>query len=579
LLLAGDEAQTVRPTDFEWGWLSDLLHAQVGTPQEFKLSTNLRSPRRIANLVNRAWDLYGHLEKQDRPSGSGYAEIEDDATDEIFYCTAAPGPDLDRLLAELASREGLALISFDEEAPRYVPESLRPSVLHVSEVKGLDFHSVCVLDAGQRLEGVTRSEVRLRPNADIEVLGKRLAIDQLRVALSRPTGRLFWIDVSPSDRVVWESLRFLNGDRFENRVSACIPAAVLKTLEEDQLDLEERIQRCEADARQFLDLRPEIALSRAQQAVTLLGAPGTMAAVVDGPVRDTAYLTLAEVCFALAFRRARLAPEMGRPDLFVEARQAASLGGQFGLSVILTAIQKVQEAVPEQRLEALAELAEALLHHKNQLRPCVLVEIETKARQWIEELESAMRNARHAVFLCRLIPPFYEALGVADAQERAARLWQKSVQSLMKDREFAVALELLRLLPERQPKLEAVCQEGRHDYAAAARCYREAGNLKGALQCFRKIPDFEATLELVRQIGDHPAAESLEWVASLRELIAQRPEKFNKVMTPEERVLLQEILERALGVTRKKPSPRKSVVRKTARSRTPGASGSPASPF
>src|SRR5207245_4995409 len=26
LLIAGDEAQTVRPTDFEWGWLNDLLH-------------------------------------------------------------------------------------------------------------------------------------------------------------------------------------------------------------------------------------------------------------------------------------------------------------------------------------------------------------------------------------------------------------------------------------------------------------------------------------------------------------------------------------------------------------------------
>jgi len=52
-LLAGDEAQTVRPTDFEWGWLNDLLHSEVGTPAEHKLSANLRSPRRIAEMVNR----------------------------------------------------------------------------------------------------------------------------------------------------------------------------------------------------------------------------------------------------------------------------------------------------------------------------------------------------------------------------------------------------------------------------------------------------------------------------------------------------------------------------------------------
>ena len=54
LLLAGDEAQTVRPTDFEWAWMNDMLHAMVGQPQEFRLTVNLRSPRRIADVVNRA---------------------------------------------------------------------------------------------------------------------------------------------------------------------------------------------------------------------------------------------------------------------------------------------------------------------------------------------------------------------------------------------------------------------------------------------------------------------------------------------------------------------------------------------
>ena len=68
LLLAGDEAQTVRPTDFEWAWLNDMLHSMLGQPQEFKLTVNLRSPRRIADVVNRVWDLYDYLHKQDRPS-------------------------------------------------------------------------------------------------------------------------------------------------------------------------------------------------------------------------------------------------------------------------------------------------------------------------------------------------------------------------------------------------------------------------------------------------------------------------------------------------------------------------------
>lgn len=127
LLLAGDEAQTVRATDFEWAWLNDMLHTSFGQPQEFKLSVNLRSPRRIADLVNRAWDFYDYLHKQDRPSGTGYAEIDDDSRDQILYATL-PSPGLSKLLLELSQREGLVLIAFDKtnlprkHCPSYYPQ-------------------------------------------------------------------------------------------------------------------------------------------------------------------------------------------------------------------------------------------------------------------------------------------------------------------------------------------------------------------------------------------------------------------------------------------------------------------------
>ena len=99
LLLAGDEAQTVRATDFEWAWLNDMLHSTIGQAQEFKLSVNLRSPRRIADVVNRVWDLYDYLHKQDRPSGTGYAEIDDDGPDQILYATV-PRAEVPSLLNE-----------------------------------------------------------------------------------------------------------------------------------------------------------------------------------------------------------------------------------------------------------------------------------------------------------------------------------------------------------------------------------------------------------------------------------------------------------------------------------------------
>jgi hypothetical protein len=559
LLLAGDEAQTVRPTDFEWGWLSDLLHAQVGAPADYKLSANLRSPRRIAALVNRVWDLYSHVEKQERPSGTGYAEIEDDTTDQILYCTATAGSELDELLTSLSTREGMALITLEDTVPTYVPEAARKAVLTVSEVKGLDFHSVCVLDAGRHIERVQRQDWRQRADSDIEDLRKRLAIDQLRVAVSRPTERLIWLDVDPTDQIVRQSIAFLNGGLVENGVSSCVPAALLKTLEEDELDLEERIQRCQADARRYLQVKPEIAWSRAQQAVTLLGPLSSPVAVTDEATRDAVHLTLAEVCFTLGIRNTRLAPELGRPDPFSEACRAAYSARCYGLVAIINAVGRVHRVGLESRFQMLVELAQVLPKHKSEIEPWLLMELAPKTDTWVKELESALWGSHNAEILLAVLPPLYEVLDYPDRLDRVQRIRQRGIQMLIKDRKFAPALLVLRTLSERQSKLEAICLEGMGDFREAAQCHMAAGNLEEALTCYRSIPDLEEALKLVGEVGEHPATESLRWISRLQRLVAERPEKFTKMVTPAEKKLLEELLEKALGVNRRKAAPSKGI--------------------
>ncbi len=563
LLLSGDEAQTVRPTDFEWGWLSDLLHSQLSTPAEFKLSANLRSPRRIAELVQRVWDLYSHLQKQERPSGSGQVEVEDDATDQILYCTANPGQDLNDLLLALAGTEGLALVHLDESVPAWVPEAARPALLTVSEAKGLDFNSVCVLDAGRHLERIVRGEERQRSESDVEWLKKRLAIDQLRVALSRPSERLLWLDVNPTEHIVRQSTTFLNGSDLGG-VASCVPAALLKSLAEDDLDLEERVQRCQTDARQYLDVKPEMAWSRAQQAITLLGRPGALTAVIDEAARRTAYLTLAEVCFVLGIRNARLPAELGRPDLFVEAQRACMSARRYSLAAMLQLVGQLQRATFENRLRALVELANQLPGHKDEIEPWLRLEIASKSQAWAEELEAAVFNGHNAEILVKLLPPFYEALDLPDRETRTQRLLKRAVQLLVKDKQYAPALAVLRELPERQPAVEAACHEGLGDFRRAAECHELSGNLKEALSCYRSIPDFAAALKLVGEIGDHPAADSLRWISELEQLVSRRPDKFTKVVNAAEKKLLEEILERSLGVARKKAAPRKAATKKAA---------------
>ena len=565
LLLAGDEAQTVRPTDFEWGWLSDLLHAQVGTPTEYKLTANLRSPRRIATLVNRVWHLYSHLEKQERPSGTGYSEIEDDATDQILYCTATAGPELNELLVSLSKREGLALVTLEDMVPSFVPEDARNAVLTISQAKGLDFHSVCVLDAGRHVEQILRENSMRRGDTEIELLRKRLAIDQLRVALSRPTERLFWLDVNPTDAMVRQSVSFLNGEDSGGGVSSCVPHAMLKALEEDELDAEERVQRCQTDARQYLHVKPEIAWSRAQQAITLLGPPGALMSVTDESARQAAYLTLAEVCFMLAIGNTRLAPELGRPDLFLEASRAARNANRFGLGAILDAIGRVHRVSAEDRIHALVHLAQIVPRNRKEIESWLAVEMSARSKRWLEELEGLLFNGHNATVLTSILPPFYEALDVPDRVARIERLQQRAIQVLIKDKQFITALELLQALPERQPKLEAACHEGAGDFRRAAECHLAAGNPKDALSCYRSIPDLDAALQLLQNTGEHPAAESLQWMSRVRDVLAKRPGNFNKTVTAAEKKLLEEMLEKGLGVTRRKPAPRKAAKKTVAK--------------
>lgn len=568
---AGDEAQTVRPTDFEWGWMNDLLHGGLGTPSEFKLSTNLRSPRTIATLVNHVWDLYGRLDKRDRPSGTGYAEIEDDATDQVLYCTAAPGDDLNALVETLASREGLAVVAYDDSFAQKLPPALRPSILSPREVKGLDFHTVCLVNAGQQLEKISKDDSGYAfHTADIEALRRRLAIDELRVGFSRPAERLILLDVAPHADVVRATLEFLHRGGAAG-VAATVPQALIKELEEEQFDLAERVQRCQADARQFLSVRPELAWSRANQSVALLGEPENPAAIKDGDLRSAAYETLAEICFCLAFRGVHLPAELGRPNLFGEAIRAS---GQAGLRVtfLISEIGKaVRAADPHSRLTALGNIAQDFANLKDSLPGWLLTEVSSKTARWLEELESALPIGNNALTLARILPPFYRALQLPDAETRSRKLFDKSVRLLVKAKRHAEALEILRTMDSRQPELEAQCLEAMGEHRAAGDLYRSIGQLKEALACYRAAPDFEAAAELIRGLPQHPAASSYEWLIALRDVLAKRPENFAKVMTTPEKKVLEQLLEQGLGVQRKPRTQRKSAARKSAapRKRSP----------
>ena len=552
LLLAGDEAQTVRATDFEWAWLNDMLHDSLGAPQEFKLPVNLRSPRRIADLVNRAWDLYDYLHKQDRPSGSGYAEIDDDSPDEVLYGTIRK-QELPGLLAEFTAREGMAVIAADQTG---IPKEALASVLSPADAKGLDFHSVCILNGGALLRGISAPGLP----AAAAALGTRLAIDQLRVALSRPTGQLIWIDVAPDAGTIREAGEFLR-PRGEGALAPLTLEAIRASFDEEELDVEERIQRCRHDARQLIDVKPDLAWSRAHQAVSMLGHAADPMAVADRGIREEAQLTLAEVCFKLAVRGKKLSPELGHPDLYVHAGEAAFGAWKYNLASALRAIGAVERSGVSDRLNNIASAIQLITEARDQLPSWLVVELAPRADGWLTELDRHMEAGDNAVTASQLLPQFFDALGMPDAAARKERLAQRAVRILMKGRKYVQALSVLEGLPQTETnrKLAAECCEESGQLARAAGKYQELGDKERALRCFRAAADFDSALAIVRELESHPARESLEWLAELGTVLARRPENFNRVMTAPEKKLLEATLERGLGVQRRKPAIRKAT--------------------
>jgi hypothetical protein len=123
--------------------------------------------------------------------------------------------------------------------------------------------------------------------------------------------------------------------------------------------------------------------------------------------------------------------------------------------------------------------------------------------------------------------------------------------------------------PSVSPSLRLSACKGLAIYAA--QCHAAGGDLKEALLCYRTIPGLHEALKLVGKIGEAPAAESLHWIAKVQRLVAERPENFTRMVTTAEKKLLQELLEKALGVSRPKAAP-PGAAKKSAvpRRRVPG---------
>ncbi len=286
LLAAGDDGQTVRPSGFDWGALNDLLAARRAAPPRFHLEDNLRCPSRIAGVIERASEWYVHLDKSRRPTRQRHQHGGQHVDAHLLH-VVADVPTAVGLLERLDEVERLVVITVADEKPAWVPERLRDMVLTPADAKGLEYQWVCVLDPGRvlaQLEDATGSMTTGASRA-LREQEHRTAIDQLRVALSRATETLAFVDVAGD-----EDAHALSADLLED--AAPYHADDLVEHFADDAPPDERVQARTKDARGLIDTAPGQAWQRACQAMRLLGDPQLPNGVSDENVRIEARSTL-----------------------------------------------------------------------------------------------------------------------------------------------------------------------------------------------------------------------------------------------------------------------------------------------
>lgn len=536
MVVAGDEAQTVRPTAFAFGPLANMIEKRLGARAEksrHELAQNLRSPQAVAELVDRADDvLYGLLPRVERPRGRRSDSPADVTRGKVATVVVDGDEELRRVLETFKELAGDAALVYP--AALAPPDLTKAAddvgvTLWTSEtIKGLEYRTIGVLDVPREVGRIVELAASTKDSGLSTELA-RTSIDRLLVALSRSTETLVLLgsgwDTAPT------ALREVLDDASETAESSeghlgWVDLADLpELLEIDAADANARIEGQLSSSQRLQDLgQYDDAVREAENARGLLGPAGRPgSAGKDLRLRTHRRFAVASVAHALAggpVERLRAASrsfrssEAPRTATLITALAGAILGAREEGDTWKRAFEVAQGlrdlAVEEpslvglvvQRLRAEADSVDARHIPRTPAGRRALVEMldvlakdAPSDRDWFRDAHQRVlvQVLRHLI--TRTDKPSrdeYAALrtGVADATQLAT--------------------------------LDAEHAEANGDLAGAARQWEEGGRLDAALRCARKIPDFETAARLAAAASS-PDAPMIAWARDVAALLAARP--------------------------------------------------------
>jgi hypothetical protein len=123
------------------------------------------------------------------------------------------------------------------------------------------------------------------------------------------------------------------------------------------------------------------------------------------------------------------------------------------------AIAAAEQGHGAERLNKIALAVQVVAEAREELPGWFTIEVTPRANAWLDELDRNLEAGDNPLLAQRILPPFFDALALPDAQARKDRLAQRAVQILMKNRRHTQALAILERLPEARPKQVAECYE------------------------------------------------------------------------------------------------------------------------
>lgn len=550
LFLAGDEAQTVRPTAFSWAALGDLLTSVLGAGtddrHEISLTSNMRSPRSVIDLIEATRSHYAILEKGLRPGGLSYDVNEAETAGKVLYChvaTDSDWSDVEELFIEHVSAQ---LVYPGSDVPsRYDGSTV--DIADAENVKGLDFDLVGVVDAGARQREIGALASKAADDPMSGTLGRTIA-DQFRVAVSRSRENLLLLDRGGSHI---DDIRELMAAADDDPVQHVAVADLRAELADDANPIDRLDSRLQA-IDEILETEPERALAKARLAAEYLSHI-VAAEEVPAPLQRLTGRLLGLAAALVGDLRRSEGDEQGARDRDAEASEAFASVEMGAVFDTLRSFTDVYPGVDVTDLDPALVVGAVRIHPEvdEELEP-LEPPLKYALSRWLEDaaiggvargdsLEDSLLALAGVVEVFPDRPDLEDRC--TDALRRTAEIaeaeqdWEAAYRCHEEREEAATTEELGR------------CLEALGRWESAADLYESDGDGVAALRCVREIPDLDRAIRLAESV-DPSVLGRLRWMKRLLDVTGAEYVDEGAPITEGERRHLVESMSEAMGRAR-----------------------------